>query len=136
MTTPITHSEYLLIGAIPAGVDLVAEVRSLNSAGVEIPWAWNLIGGPDEKYMLTYGVNNDVGVLVWDDGEEYHVPTCGTNPDWVIYHLAGMHELRVQPHAQVSVENVYAALAQFLRTGQRPTCVLWQSAPSITSWHG
>ncbi|MCG8918767.1 Imm1 family immunity protein [Actinokineospora sp. PR83] len=53
------------------------------------------------------------------------VPTTGTKSTWSDYFLAGLDETSIPPHAEVPVETVYAAVAEFLVTGQRPTCVEW-----------
>ncbi|WP_170224017.1 Imm1 family immunity protein [Actinokineospora cianjurensis] len=56
------------------------------------------------------------------------VPATGTNDDWQIYHLAGLHDMHLPPHAEVPIETAYQALAEYLVTRERPTCVDWQQA--------
>ncbi|EWC63943.1 hypothetical protein UO65_0773 [Actinokineospora spheciospongiae] len=138
MTTPLTHNPFLFFAMIPPGVDLVAQVRELNDAGVEIPWAWSLSRERidlrnREQGVLTFGVNNTVGVLEWGLSAAAYVPTIGTNDEWSGYYLAGMDETNIPPYAEVPVDTVYAAVAEFLTTGERPTCVQWKEAASLLS---
>lgn len=138
MTEPVIHFPFLDFDIIPPGVDLVAEVRTLNEAGVEIPWAWVLSRKPlnrenQPQGALTFGVHNDVGVLEWAVEMDGYVPATGTESTWSDYFLAGLDETSIPPHAEVPVETVYAAVAEFLVTGQRPTCVEWQEAASLLS---
>ncbi|MCG8917702.1 Imm1 family immunity protein [Actinokineospora sp. PR83] len=137
MTPPLTHIPFISMDTIPPGADLVAEVRALNEAGVEIPWAWGLTRTPMsplvEQGMLTFGVHNEVGILVWEWGMSAAVPSTGTNTEWLSYSLAGLDESGVPPHAEVPVETVYSAVAEFLTTGERPTCVQWKEAASLLS---
>lgn len=138
MIEHVLHTEYLDRETMPPGGDLVAEVRALNDAGVEIPWCWKLSREPVEadnqdRVTLTFGVNNDVGVVKWTRGATSHVPTAGTNTEWLTYYLAGFHDFAIPPHAEVPVETVYAAVTEFLSTWQPPTCVQWREAASVLS---
>ena len=138
MTEPVIHQPFLCAEMIPPELDLVAEVRALNDAGVEIPWSWSLSREPidvhdHEAVTLTFGVNNDVGMVKWARGMSTFVPADGTNTGWMTYHLAGFHESGVPPYAEVPVETVYAAVAEFLTTWAPPTCVRWKEAASLLS---
>ncbi|GLZ38336.1 Imm1 family immunity protein [Actinokineospora sp. NBRC 105648] len=131
--TPVTDRAYIDLESLPAGVDLVREVRSLNEAGVEVPWMWVITEQAFDihsktQVMFVVGVNNAVGVLHWDAARRGDVPKTGTNPEWIGYFLAGSHESPVPPHAEVPIDLVYQALAEFLTTRTRPTCVQWQEA--------
>ena len=44
------------------------------------------------------------------------------------YYLAGLHDTHLPPHAEVPIEIAYQALAEYLTTRERPTCVDWQPA--------
>ncbi len=124
---------------VSSDVDLVAEVRALNTDGVEIPWVWFLAEKPIEPHglndpvMLTFGIYNNIGALSWDDGEKSYVPTTGMNSDWRTYYSAGSHDTAIPSYAEVPVKKVYLALAEFLGTRTRPTVVEWQEAASIKS---
>ncbi|GLW91989.1 hypothetical protein [Actinokineospora globicatena] len=106
---PITHLGFISMNVIPAGTDLVEEVRALNAAGVEVPWMWVL---SEERLDFTnqtqaslgFGVHNEVGMLQWRDSGGSFVPATGTNPEWVSYWLAGFHESPVRPCTEVPVE--------------------------------
>lgn len=136
MTAEILTIPFMDLDRLDEGVDLLAEIRALNSAGVRIPWAWSISAGQadpmaqDEK-SLTVGVRNEVGALVWTDEDGDHVPVGGTNAEWLEYFLGGSHGTSIPPGAEVDVETVHAALGEFLRTRARPTCVRWRAAPGV-----
>ncbi|GLW89767.1 hypothetical protein Aglo03_05830 [Actinokineospora globicatena] len=117
-------------------MDVVAEVRALNSAGVDVPWLWEFTrtrqSSPnDEQPILTAGVNNSVGVLEWRQGQDVWVPASGANPDWTDYAAAGLHPYAVRPHTEVPVDAVYAAIMEFITTGDRPAGIEWRGGISI-----
>jgi len=121
---------------LPADVDLVAEVRAFNDAGVEVPWLWGLSAGPKDplsldQVTLMFGVDNDSGTLEWLTGTDTFVPADGTNPEWTTHYLGGMYDTPVPPFATVPTDTVYAAVAEFLRTGSRPACVTWMAAAAL-----
>ncbi|MGQ0838195.1 Imm1 family immunity protein [Actinokineospora sp.] len=126
------------MAAIPEDFDLVTQVQELNAEGVEIPWVWVLSATPLDllssvQPTLTFGINNKVGALEWIDGTTRLVPASGTNPEWQIYHLAGMHDTAIPPYAEVPVEVVFEVLAEFLDTQTRPTKIEWQDAAPFSS---
>ncbi|CRK61499.1 hypothetical protein [Alloactinosynnema sp. L-07] len=99
---------------IPAATDLPGLMRDLNSTGVDIPWAWSVSTGPTdplshERKTLTVGINNTVGVLVWAAGSTRRVPTIGTGEEWQTYCLAGMYDIPVPPHAEVTLDTVFTS---------------------------
>lgn len=133
---PVLEMSIQHVSDLPEGVDLVAEMRRLNDAGVEIPWLWGLSAGPTDplsldQVTLMFGVYNDAGTLQWLTGNDTFVPVDGTNPEWSTHYLGGMYDMPVPPFATVPTGTVYAALAEFLRTGTRPTCVTWQQAAAL-----
>ncbi|MGQ0841142.1 Imm1 family immunity protein [Actinokineospora sp.] len=138
MSRKVLDAGFLHIDDIPSDVDLVAELQAIHTEGVEIPWIWNLAIGPDdptseEQSALSFGINNATGALQWSEGDNVFVPAAGTNPEWAIYYIAGMHDAPVPPHAEVHPDTVFAALAEFLQTRARPTCVDWTDAESFTA---
>ncbi|SER44382.1 Imm1 family immunity protein [Actinokineospora terrae] len=134
---PITHGGFISMDAIPPGVDLVQEVRAINDAGVRIPWMWVLtevrveFTAEEDQPALTFGVHNEIGAVQWDEGEDTYLPVEGSNQEWVAYWLAGSHESYLQPHSEVPVETALRALAEFLETRRRPTCVEWRRGESL-----
>ncbi|WP_175482912.1 Imm1 family immunity protein [Actinokineospora iranica] len=116
-------------------MDVAAEVRALNSAGVQVPWLWEFSRDRQEindpQPILTAGVHNAVGVLEWREGEDVFVPVSGGNAHWLDYAAAGLRSYPVRPCAEVPVEMVHAAIAEFVSTGSRPTCVEWRGEISI-----
>ncbi|MGQ0841169.1 Imm1 family immunity protein [Actinokineospora sp.] len=123
---------------IPADMDLVAAIRHVNAQGVRKPWVWVISAGPDDPFYpagvsLSVGVHNQVGSLNWVTNSASLVPVRGTNTEWVVYHLAGMHDTPIPPHAEVPVDTVFEVLAEFLDTRVRPTKIEWQEAAPLSS---
>ncbi|CRK55685.1 hypothetical protein [Alloactinosynnema sp. L-07] len=121
------------IDHIAPGIDLVSAIRDLNSTGLVIPWAWTIAAGPHDPrsadvVSLTVGIHSDTAMLLWADDTADYVPSNGHNTGWVTYHLAGIHELPVPPHAETTPDLAYEALTEFLETHARPACVTWCEA--------
>lgn len=96
-----------------------------------MPWAWTIAAGSQDPLSLdvvtlTVGVHNTVGVLLWTDETADYVPAGGSNTDWLMYRLGGVHETSIPPRAEVIPQVVYAALAEFLETRKRPTNIEWR----------
>ncbi|MGI8312618.1 Imm1 family immunity protein [Saccharopolyspora hattusasensis] len=49
----------------------------------------------------------------------------GTNTEPVDYWLGGLHHTPMDAHTEVPIELVLRAIAEYVRTGERPTCVEW-----------
>ncbi len=116
----------------------MSTLRDVHAKGVEIPSMWNLAAGPTDpkspdQVALNFGLNNNTGALEWNEGDASLVPCTGTNIEWTTYYLAGMHDTPVPPHAEVPTDIVFAALQEFLRTGERPTCLEWTESAPITT---
>ncbi|MBM7776192.1 hypothetical protein JOD54_006396 [Actinokineospora baliensis] len=133
--SPLIHRGFIAMDEIPAGVDLVEQVRALNAAGVDVPWMWSLSGTRVDLTstaapMLTFGVNNTVGILEWQEGTSTFTPAGGANEERLSYWLAGFHETEVERYTEVPVDLVFAAVAEHLQTRERPTCVDWRASTS------
>ncbi|MBM7776193.1 hypothetical protein JOD54_006397 [Actinokineospora baliensis] len=137
MTDSVLDRGQIVVDQLPPGFDLVAAVRAHHDAGVAIGWMWDLVSGPlpevDERPALTFGVNDGIGILEWNDGRTSHVPAGGVHPDWSEYWIAGTHPADVPPNAHVPLDTVYAAIAEFVDTRTRPTCVDWVEAAPLLS---
>ncbi|MDQ3402416.1 MAG: Imm1 family immunity protein [Actinomycetota bacterium] len=136
MISDVLRMPSMHVNQVAPNVDLVAEIRELNTGGVMGPWAWSILAGPEDPFApgvvtLTVGVHGNIGALVWLDQEKAYVPTSGSNTKWCEYRLGGMHESPIPPFAEVPVETVYIALAEFLNNHCLPTCVEWRQAAPI-----
>lgn len=134
----ILDSPFLHVDDLTVDVDLVAELRRLHAGGVEVPCFWSVAAGSRDPYSpeqisLHFGVNGGLGMLQWNESGVSLVPEGGTNAQWSVYQLGGLHETPIPPRAEVPLETVYSALAEFLETRRRPTRVRWQEAASIES---
>lgn len=80
----------------------------------------------DDSCTLHAGVRDDFGVLQWfdNDGDEVFLPG-GQNTDQVDYFSWFGHHFPMDPHTEVPIDLVLRAVAEFVRTGERPTCVDW-----------
>ncbi|GAA2969401.1 Imm1 family immunity protein [Actinokineospora diospyrosa] len=130
MTDDLLRHAWLHVDQLPAHFDLVAALREVK---FDIPSVWVIATGSTdftsgEHAELGVGVNGDIGALDWIAGEQRLVPLVGTNAGWKTYYLAGLDETPVPPHAEVPIEVAYQALAEFLTTRARPTCIEWQEA--------
>ncbi|GAA3031699.1 Imm1 family immunity protein [Actinokineospora globicatena] len=132
---PVLDRGWIAVDDLPRGVDLLAEVKRLNDAGVEVMWVWNLAqhwageddpDGEERQESLTFGVFNDRGLLTWRAGFRLWAPSSGLNAEWEDGRLAGMHDVAVPPRAVVPIEVVYSVLAEFLSSGQRPNSIEWE----------
>ncbi|GAA3026974.1 Immunity protein Imm1 [Actinokineospora globicatena] len=108
-------------------------MRAFNDEALKVPCVWTVSAGPTdllsaESVSLEVGVRGHLGALLWVSYDQRLVPKDGTNSDWQTYHLAGLHDMHLPPHAEVPIEVAYQALAEFLVTRARPTCVEWQEA--------
>jgi hypothetical protein len=124
-----------LIPAEDVSPDLPDQVRSLVAHYPELPAAWAVGSGEldpkfgDELTNLQFGItaSTETGVLSWidEDARVQFRPASGTNTEEVEYRMPGMHIAWFGVGTVVPAELVYAAVAEYLRTRERPTCVEW-----------
>lgn len=94
-------------------------------------WAFEREPGEGNAPELHAGVRGPMGALEWIEGNAVFIPVDGLNTDWVSYVTWFWHDRSVEPGAEVPIERVYAAVAEFARTGRRPACITWKPAPSF-----
>jgi hypothetical protein len=124
-----------LIPAEDATSDLPDLVRALLARYPELPAAWAIGNGEfDPKYgipltNLQFGITagTETGVLSWIDeaARTEFRPAGGTNTEEVEYRMPGMHIAWFDVGTVVPAGTVYAAVEEYLRTRERPTCVDW-----------
>ena len=86
-----------------------------------------MITEPDvEAPCLVVGVRGERGALEWIDDERL-VPANGMKLEWATYYTVHLHDNSMPPHAELPLATVLAAAEEYVRTGQRPTCVEWTS---------
>lgn len=113
------------VAELSGDFDLVAELRRVNEQhGRQGAPCWFLYHR-EEFPGLTVGVHGDRGALYWDDLDTPATPVHGTNAEHVDYFTGGVHHYTFPPSAELPLEHVLAAVTEFVRTGQRPTCVEW-----------
>ncbi|MFE2753009.1 Imm1 family immunity protein [Actinosynnema sp. NPDC059335] len=110
---------------------VVAALRAVGAASGEpseggLVWHFQ-VGGDESSPTLVAGVRGEVGALVWYEGDGEFVPVNGTNDDWASYWTWSGHEAAVPPGAEVSLDEVCAAVDQLILTRRRPACVEWRS---------
>lgn len=113
------------VRTLPEGTDLLSLLRDAATTS-EADWgtSWILATTDASTPQLMVGVRGDVGALVWYQPAEI-VPAHGLNADPVDYSLADQHHTPIPPGGELPVDRVFAAVDEFVRTGQRPTCVEW-----------
>lgn len=120
-----THDE-IEVAAIWQPGDLTRALTTANDQrGSSCGRVWFLVTEPDvEAPCLVVGVRGEVGALEWIDDERL-VPADGLNPQWSPYYTVHLHDNSMPPSAELPLETVLAAAEEYVRTGQRPTCVEW-----------
>ncbi|MDR7301004.1 Imm1 family immunity protein [Haloactinomyces albus] len=129
---PLLHTNGIDLSRLPDSIDLAALIRQAQQdpqLGSTCSWVLSFSQEGVPWYMtpaLLVGVRGDVGAVAWSD-EPPMVPTNGTNPEPVDYWLGGLHHTPMEPHTEIPIEQALAAVDEFVRTGQRPTCVEWRT---------
>lgn len=90
-------------------------------------WLFSTAPGDWEAETLDVGVRGSVGALMWFTATEAFVPEHGLNTEHVEYYSVDTHVMPMAPGAEVSIEDVHAALREFARTEKRPTCIQWRA---------
>ena len=122
---------------LPAGVDVVGELRALNARhGLALPCLWQLVVefDQDERWgrgpavCLDAGFAGPRGALIWFDREGTFIPASGKHRlrderDWLPYYDWSGTECGVRGAASVPVEQVFAAVREVVSTRRRPTVV-------------
>ncbi|HEX3784002.1 MAG TPA: Imm1 family immunity protein [Pseudonocardiaceae bacterium] len=108
---------------------LIPQLRDANLHRANTPhygfiWRFRL-GIGDAVPVLALGVRDEVGALIWYEGDDRFVPADGLNADYVDYWTLSGHEYPAWPRSEVPIDQVYAAAEEFIRTHRRPTCVEW-----------
>ncbi|MBB5153507.1 hypothetical protein BJ970_001041 [Saccharopolyspora phatthalungensis] len=122
---------------MPARTDVDQLVRGISEhdqkrTKPECGIAWSFQHQPgDDTPTLMFGVRCETGALMWFDATSALVPAHGTNHDHVDYFLAGAHLMVMPPGAELPIAQAHEAQREFVRTGQRPTCVDWVPDPEF-----
>lgn len=132
MTTELTSlaaRDEIEIATIRQPGDLTTALTSANDqCGSFSGRVWFLVTEPDvEAPCLAVGVRGAMGALEWID-EERLVPVGGLNSEWATYYTVHLHDNSMPPHAELPLAAVLAAAEEYIRTGQRPTCINWMPA--------
>ncbi|MFC6093967.1 Imm1 family immunity protein [Saccharothrix lopnurensis] len=103
--------------------------------GEVLPTEWWIHAGPtDDTYpAMVFGISDDRGYLRWyGDPEDAQVPV-GTEyrGDYRTYWHGGVIDQECNVGEEVPVEVVFAAVAQFVATGHRPTCLQWMPQADV-----
>lgn len=109
---------------------LIRQLRDANEhrAGQSGGFLWFFYRTPDDdSCVLHAGLRDDRGVLQWfdNDGGNVFLPG-GSNVDDVDYFSTFGQHFPMDRGTEVPIEHVHAAVAEYARTGQRPTCVDWR----------
>lgn len=114
------------IAALRQPGDLTRVLTSVNDQrGSSSGRVWFLVTEPDvEAPCLVVGVRGELGALEWI-GDERFVPANGVNSEWATYYTVHLHDNSMPPRAELPLATVFAAAEEYVRTGQRPTCVEW-----------
>lgn len=124
-TADVLNEITIDIDQVPEGTNLVALIGTA-ARDAEPDWgtSWVLTatGGMPQ---LVVGVRGERGALAWYEPAET-VPAHGLNHEPADYSLADMHHTPMPPGSELPIAEVLTAVSEFIRTGQRPTCVQWR----------
>ncbi|QIZ33484.1 Imm1 family immunity protein [Saccharopolyspora sp. ASAGF58] len=133
-TSDLLRSNDIDVRQLTPDVDLVDAIRQLSQdPELGCPWSWTLSSLRDdlpwyEQPALSVGVRDaETGALAWQD-QPPMVPANGTNTEPVDYWLGGLHHTPMDAHTELPMELVLRAVAEYVRTGERPACVEWIAA--------
>ncbi|HEX3792447.1 MAG TPA: Imm1 family immunity protein [Pseudonocardiaceae bacterium] len=127
---------YADLTTLPAGADLVGELRAWNAHhGAEISCMWLLavtfaedaVWGRGPASWLNAGTAGPTGALQWVDPGGVFIPVDGLGrpAEWLPYFNWAGTECGVHVALRVPIEQVFAAVAEVSRTRRRPRCVEW-----------
>lgn len=130
--TQLLRAPDIDVRELPSNCDLVDALRQVSrDVNRRTPWSWTLSYLREDlpwfqQPALLVGIRDAAtGALAWEDQPPL-IPCGGSNPEPVDYWLAGIHHTPMSPHTEVPTHVVLHAIDEFIRTGQRPTCVNWQ----------
>jgi hypothetical protein len=110
---------------------ILAALREVNdepAAAGGFVWFFPL-GSSDADPTLAVGVRGEIGALTWYVADRTLVPVGGLNEDDAdCYWTWFGHEFPMQPRSEVPIDMAYQALAEWISTHERPTCVDWMTA--------
>ena len=120
---------------IPDLVDLLGPAALAD--GDPLPTVWWLMTEPDDDSApaLVVGVRGSVGFLRWYGEENSNQVPLGTeyHGGGTEYFHGGYSHGGGDPGEEIPVEQVYAAAAQFVATGLRPSAVQWMNDADVPS---
>lgn len=109
---------------LPSDLDLVQLMRDEVDQHPGTAPCWMISNG-DLFPMLTVGLREGAGALMWDQGTSALVPDGGSNTADADYFLGNRDHSPFPPGTELPTDRVLAAVAEFVQTGQRPTCIEW-----------
>jgi Immunity protein Imm1 len=130
-----TIADLATLREVPDLVDLLRP--PLMDSGEPFPTVWWITSQDDDTThpIMVLGLRGEMGFLNWyDDPDIIQVPLGteyreGPEQD---YFRAGVHHAAVlSPGEEIPAAYVYEAAAQFVATGQRPTCVQWMDQADV-----
>lgn len=132
-TGDVLDSNEIDVHTLSSDVDLVAALREASThpqRGQACSWELSNLRDDLPWYQqpsLIVGLRDGHGALTWNDDPPM-VPANGTNAEPVDYWIAGLHHTPMSARAELPLEQALDAVAEFMRTGQRPTCLEWVEA--------
>ena len=101
----------------------VVEVLRADAAASPAGTAWTLfVSAPDSTTPhLNVGVSGDRGILSWWDGTAMWVPESTTVTGRFVDYFRAGHHAQFDAGREVSAEQVFKAIEEFLTTRQRPS---------------
>lgn len=108
--------------------DLIGLLRAANVDQAQQAWTFYLDPSNRRAPSLTVGLNGRVGFVRWWNGEVTVRPSMAKLTGTYVDYWSAGHHFQCDAGEEVPAEYVFAAVAEFVATRQRPTCMGWHNA--------
>ncbi|MEU3625697.1 hypothetical protein BS329_38610 [Amycolatopsis coloradensis] len=119
---------------IPDVVGLLRSTTAVDPDNDETPGVmWDLWSQhiDDDQPMLSAGLRGNLGVLRWYTAEASYAPAGTTKRDGDHEYWHGGYPQSWCEGEEIPIEYVYAAVSEFIATGERPTIIRWINTSDV-----
>jgi Immunity protein Imm1 len=112
---------------LPADLDLIGLLRAADrDHPCGQSWTFYLDASDHRAPTLSVGLRGQLGTLSWWDGTTQFVSTMVVQTGNHIDYVNGGFHHQVDAGEEIPSDYVFAALAEFVATRTRPTCIRWR----------
>ncbi|MBE1580496.1 Imm1 family immunity protein [Amycolatopsis roodepoortensis] len=120
--------------AIPDAIGLLRSAATVdpdNGEPLGIVWDFWSHHIEDDQPMMRVGLRGNLGVLRWYTAEASYAPAGTTERDGDHEYWHGGYPQSWCEGEEIPAEYVYAAVGEFIATGQRPTVIRWINTKDV-----